>query len=51
MPIHADGVAVREAEELRDSVRIEELVDVYLSAHTIRLLQYSDPSEASIRLQ
>jgi hypothetical protein len=51
MLIDADGVAVGEAEEFRDAVRVKEVIYVYLPAHRVRLLQYSDPSEPRDRLQ
>jgi hypothetical protein len=49
--VDANGIPVGESEEFRDSVRVEEVIDVYLSAHSPRLLQYSDPSGSCIRLQ
>jgi hypothetical protein len=49
--VDADGVAVREAEQFCDPVCVKEIVDVYLSTHASRLLQYSDPSELMSRLQ
>lgn len=51
MLVDADSVAVGEAEEVCNSVRVEEIVDINLSAHVVRLLQYSDPSEPRARLQ
>lgn len=50
--IHADGVAVGEAEEFRDPVRVKEIVDIYLSTHgTADYCSNSDPSEQPDRLQ
>src|SRR5690242_9029235 len=43
--VDADGVPVGKTEELGNAVCVEEIVDVHLSAHEIRLLQYSDLSE------
>lgn len=51
MLVDAHRVAVGETEDFRNSVRVEEIVDIYPLPHVVRLLQYSDPSEASNRLQ
>jgi hypothetical protein len=42
---------VRKAKEFRDPVCVEKIVNVYLPTHQTRLLQYSDSSERSDRLQ
>ena len=49
--VDADRVAVSESQDLRNPIRVKEIVDVDLTAHGPRLLQYSDPSEPSDRLQ
>jgi hypothetical protein len=47
----ADGVAVGEAEDVGDALRIDEIVDGDLSGHRPSLQMKAEPSEASASFQ
>lgn len=49
--VDADRIAMSDAEEFGNTVRIQKIVNVHLLSHNMRLLQESDPSEQWARLQ